>query len=275
MNAGPVRVAVVARGAVARGGLAAMLKEAGLVKQTTVFRPDEFMTGSPQDAVQLLILSCDVLVLWCVNGSGEGEDAWAAELAHVVRRNGVRVLLVLPGAEVRRAVSGGAVPCDGILDQDVLTDEGLDDALRMLANGERPTPEPAGPHPVPRPADSGAGRSHGVPRTRSPMGQLTERERRVLELLVEGLSNRQIGQALEVSEHVAKRTVALVLAKLDCPNRTQAAAVACAKGSWGRTRGRTRAGVRARGRGRRCVPRAFPLRWGTAGPGRWRGRLCR
>ncbi|MFD3823250.1 response regulator transcription factor [Streptomyces sp. NPDC058625] len=226
MNAGPVRVAVVARGAVARGGLTAMLKEAGLVKQTTVFRPDEFTTGSPQDAVQLLILSCDVLVLWCVNGAGEGEDAWAAELAHVVRRNGVRVLLVLPGAEVRRIASGGAVPCDGILDQDALTSEGLDDALRMLADGERPTPQLTGPQPVPRPTGPG----NGVPRTRSPMGQLTDRERRALELLVEGLSNRQIGQALELSEHAAKRTVALVLAKLDCPNRTQAAAVALREG---------------------------------------------
>ncbi len=52
----------------------------------------------------------------------------------------------------------------------------------------------------------------------------------MLELLVEGLSNRQIGQALGVSEHVAKRTVAIVLSKLDSPNRTQAAAVALREG---------------------------------------------
>ncbi|MEV0691913.1 LuxR C-terminal-related transcriptional regulator [Streptomyces sp. NPDC050388] len=229
MNQGSVRVAVVARGAVARSGLAAMLEEAAHVKQTTVFRPEEFTTASPEDAVQLLILSCDVLVLWCVNGAGEGEDAWAAELAEVVRRNGVRVLLVLPGAEVRRAASGEVVPCDGILDQDALTSEGLDEALRNPAAGVWPAPVPAGqtvavPRSV-RPARSTAG-----PRTRFPRRQLTERESRVLELLVEGFSNRQIGQALEVSEHVAKRTVALVLAKLDCPNRTQAAAVALREG---------------------------------------------
>ncbi|MBL3668648.1 response regulator transcription factor [Streptomyces sp. M2CJ-2] len=228
MNQGSVRVAVVARGAVARSGLAAMLEEAAHVKQTTVFRPEEFTTGSPEDAVQLLILSCDVLVLWCVNGAGEGEDAWVAGLAEVVRRNGVRVLLVLPGAEVRRAASGEVVPCDGILDQDALTSEGLDEALRKSAEGIR-LAVPAGqtvavPRSV-RPARSAAG-----PWTRFPRRQLTERERRVLELLVEGLSNRQIGQALEVSEHVAKRTVALVLAKLDCPNRTQAAAVALREG---------------------------------------------
>lgn len=231
MSQGSVRVAVVARGAVARSGLAAMLEEAAHVKQTTVFRPEEFTTASPEDAVQLLILSCDVLVLWCVNGAGEGEDAWAAELVEVVRRNGVRVLLVLPGAGVRRAATGEVVPCDGVLDQDALTSEGLDEALRKAAEGVRSVvpagravaaPRPARPVP---PARGAAG-----PRNRFPRRQLTERESRVLELLVEGLSNRQIGQALEVSEHVAKRTVALVLAKLDCPNRTQAAAVALREG---------------------------------------------
>ncbi|MGY3201312.1 response regulator transcription factor [Streptomyces sp. TE5632] len=229
MNQGSVRVAVVARGAVARRGLAAVLGEAAQVKQTTVFRPEEFTTASPEDAVQLLILSCDVLVLWCVNGAGEGEDAWAAELAEVVRRNGVRVLLVLPGAEVRRAASGEVVPCDGILDQDALTSEGLDEALRNPAEAVRPAPVPAG-QPVTAPWSVRPARGAAGPRNRFPRRQLTERESRVLELLVEGLSNRQIGQALEVSEHVAKRTVALVLAKLDCPNRTQAAAVALREG---------------------------------------------
>lgn len=230
MNQGSVRVAVVARGEVARSGLAAVLEEAAHVKQTTVFRPEEFTTASPEDAVQLLILSCDVLVLWCVNGTGEGEDAWAAELAEVVRRNGVRVLLVLPGAEVRRAVSGTVVACDGILDQDALTGEGLDEALRKAAQGIRPAPagQPMAAPRSSRPVRSARGAVG--PRNRFPRRQLTERETRVLELLVEGLSNRQIGQALEVSEHVAKRTVALVLAKLDCPNRTQAAAVALREG---------------------------------------------
>jgi DNA-binding NarL/FixJ family response regulator len=202
-----------------------MLAEADHVTQTAVFRPEEFMAASPEDAIQLLILSCDVLVLWCVNGFGQGEDAWAAELAEVVRRKGIPVVLVLPGAEAQRLASGGAVPCEGILDQDALTAEGLDDALRRVAAGERLLPKPTG-RALPRQLR----RPDPAPGTRSQAGRLTERERQVLELLVDGLSNRQIGQALEVSEHAAKRAVALVLSKLNCPNRTQAVAVALREG---------------------------------------------
>lgn len=136
-TSGSVKVAVVARGEVARGGLAAMLAEAAHVGQYSVYEPEEFTAAAPVDAIQTLVLSCDVLVVWCVNAFGTGEDAWAAELAAVVRRNGIRVVLILPGAEVQRVASGQALPCDGVLDQDALTTEGLDDALRRLADGER------------------------------------------------------------------------------------------------------------------------------------------
>ncbi|MFF2852771.1 LuxR C-terminal-related transcriptional regulator [Streptomyces sp. NPDC058001] len=225
MDTGSVRVVVVARGEVARAGLAAMLAEADHVRQYSVHGPEEFTAASPEDAIQLLILSCDVLVLWCVNGFGTGEDAWAAELAAVVSRNGIRVLLVLPGVESRRIAADGAVCCDGILDQDALTTEGLGDALHRISNGERLLPKqtPRAASAQRRSGDAGA-------RTGSAIGLLTERERQVLELLVGGLSNRQIGQALGVSEHAAKRTVALVLSKLNCPNRTYAVAVALREG---------------------------------------------
>ncbi|MCY0931861.1 helix-turn-helix transcriptional regulator [Streptomyces sp. H27-H1] len=52
---------------------------------------------------------------------------------------------------------------------------------------------------------------------------LTPRERETPHLLVEGLSNKLIARRLRISEHGAKRLVANVLAKMNCPNRTQAA----------------------------------------------------
>jgi LuxR family transcriptional regulator, maltose regulon positive regulatory protein len=58
-------------------------------------------------------------------------------------------------------------------------------------------------------------------------GRLTPREREVLSLIAEGLSNREIAATLVLSEHTVHRHVANVLAKLDCP--TRAAAVARAK----------------------------------------------
>ncbi|MFI8091341.1 LuxR C-terminal-related transcriptional regulator [Streptomyces sp. NPDC086080] len=220
-----VRVAVVARSEVARGGLARMLADIGHVGQHAVFEPEDFTAAAPEDAIQLLVLSCDVLVLWCDNGAGTGEEAWVADLAAVTRRNGIRVVLMLPSAEVQRAAYGAGVPHDAVLDRDALTTEELGVALGRLSRGERLAPQA-----VPRkPPPARVGRD-AAPRSGSLIGVLTERERQVLELLVEGLSNRQIGHALSVSEHAAKRLVAIVLSKLNCPNRTQAVAVALREG---------------------------------------------
>jgi two-component system, NarL family, nitrate/nitrite response regulator NarL len=60
--------------------------------------------------------------------------------------------------------------------------------------------------------------------------KLTPREAEALELMVEGLSNKQIARRLEISEHGAKRLVANILAKLDCANRTLAVAKALREG---------------------------------------------
>jgi len=59
---------------------------------------------------------------------------------------------------------------------------------------------------------------------------LTSREQEVLGLLVEGLSNKQIGKRLGMSAFGAKRHVSTVLAKLNCENRTEAVARALSEG---------------------------------------------
>jgi DNA-binding NarL/FixJ family response regulator len=56
------------------------------------------------------------------------------------------------------------------------------------------------------------------------LSALTERERSVLELIAEGLTNRQIGVRLFVSEKTVKNYVSSVLSKLGMSRRTEAAA---------------------------------------------------
>lgn len=57
------------------------------------------------------------------------------------------------------------------------------------------------------------------------MGRLTARQREVLALLAKGLSNEQIGAALEISAATARAHVAAILNTLEVGNRTEAAAV--------------------------------------------------
>ena len=56
-----------------------------------------------------------------------------------------------------------------------------------------------------------------------PLDVLTEQERRILDLIGEGLTNRQIGERMFLAEKTVKNHVSAVLAKLGLQRRTQAA----------------------------------------------------
>ena len=59
-----------------------------------------------------------------------------------------------------------------------------------------------------------------------PLAGLSEQERRVLELIGEGLTNRQIGERMFLAEKTVKNYVSHLLAKLGLERRTQAAVLA-------------------------------------------------
>lgn len=63
----------------------------------------------------------------------------------------------------------------------------------------------------------------GLSRRSDPLDVLTEREREVLELIGEGLTNRQIGERLHLAEKTVKNYVSNLMAKLGIERRTQAA----------------------------------------------------
>ncbi|UCH61424.1 MAG: response regulator transcription factor, partial [Anaerolineales bacterium] len=59
---------------------------------------------------------------------------------------------------------------------------------------------------------------------------LTKREMEVLRLLAEGLSNRELAEALTISEKTVKKHVSSILGKLNLADRTQAAIYAYKNG---------------------------------------------
>jgi DNA-binding NarL/FixJ family response regulator len=70
----------------------------------------------------------------------------------------------------------------------------------------------------------------GVLQPRGRSGLLSARERGVLRLVAAGLSNRQIGETLSISERTVKFHVTAIFNKLGADNRAQAVALAAERG---------------------------------------------
>jgi DNA-binding NarL/FixJ family response regulator len=71
-----------------------------------------------------------------------------------------------------------------------------------------------------------------TPRT-SPFDELTEREREVLELVAEGLSNQEVGDRLGLAEKTIKHYMTNILGKLQVRSRVEAALLVAREGSPG------------------------------------------
>jgi DNA-binding NarL/FixJ family response regulator len=80
------------------------------------------------------------------------------------------------------------------------------------------------------------GRLHLPPRIASRLTErmersdLTEREIEILELMAKGLTNKEIGQVLSISDKTARNHVNNLMAKLEVSDRTEAVAVAIRQG---------------------------------------------
>ncbi|MDX2525275.1 helix-turn-helix transcriptional regulator [Streptomyces europaeiscabiei] len=111
------------------------------------------------------------------------------------------------------------LPVDGFIALSDLSSYSLGVTFQRIACGEMPMPAPlarqllTGRHALGRRSDG-----QGI--------SLTSRETETLELLADGLSNKQIARALKISTHGAKRLVGAVLLKMGAPNRTAAVVIA-------------------------------------------------
>jgi DNA-binding NarL/FixJ family response regulator len=78
----------------------------------------------------------------------------------------------------------------------------------------------------PRAASQLMARLRGQSAKQDPLAGLTPQERRILELIGEGLTNRQIGEKMFLAEKTVKNYISALFAKLGMERRTQAAAYA-------------------------------------------------
>ncbi|QSB14004.1 response regulator transcription factor [Natronosporangium hydrolyticum] len=170
-----------------------------------------------EGAVSLLGVRDFDVVLVSVSGGVEG----VGEVVGVAGERGASSLLLLRSAEDGLTSEWCGLGADGFLLEAGLSRAVLLEALQKLRQGDMPMPGVL----ARRMLDELHGRGRGQSREGSSF-LLTPRERQALVLLAEGLSNKQIARRLGISEHGAKRHVGNVLAKLNCPNRTVAVAVA-------------------------------------------------
>ena len=96
--------------------------------------------------------------------------------------------------------------------------QGLLEGIRRVARGESLISRTITDRVVAslRAPDAAAG-------TTDPQPDLTLRERQILDLIADGLTNRQIGERLDLAEKTIKNYVSGLLAKLGMERRTQAA----------------------------------------------------
>jgi len=200
-----IRVMVVDDHTMVRRGLGTFLK---------VFDDLELAgeAASGQAAIQLCAqLQPDVVLMDMVMPDMDGATA-----TRLIRKQSpsIQVLALTSFKEeilVQSALQAGAI---GYLLKDVSADE-LAQAIRA-AHAGRSTLSP----------EAAQALVHAASQPPSPGIDLTEREREVLTLMVEGLNNTQIAAKLTVSPSTVKSHVSNILSKLGVASRTEAVTLA-------------------------------------------------
>jgi NarL family two-component system response regulator LiaR len=208
-DADPIRVMLVDDHAVVRSGLGAFL---------LAFEDLELVAEAAggAEAVRMCVeVRPDVVLMDLVM---PGMDGAAATKAIRERCPEIQVIALTSFKEqdlVQGALQAGAI---GYLLKNITADE-LADAIRA-AHAGRPTLAP----------EAAQALFQVTRRPPEPSYDLTPREREVLALLVEGLSNPEIADRLVVSRSTVKFHVSGILAKLGVAGRTEAVALAVQRG---------------------------------------------
>jgi len=205
-----IRVAVVDDHAMFRAGV---IQSLGLDGDIEVVGEG----ASAAEAVQLAKELAPDLILLDVSMPGNGVEA-AREILGMPNSPRVAMLTVSEADnDVMSALEAGAVGYlpKGIRAPDLIT------AVRAMKDGRNVVP----PDLVLRVL------SNKVRADGSPLASLSDQEKRTLRLVAKGLSNREVGEQLDVQEKTIKYHVTNILRKLKARNRVEA--VLIAKREWG------------------------------------------
>jgi DNA-binding NarL/FixJ family response regulator len=143
------------------------------------------------------------------------------EILNIANSEGLSTRLVFFTASIqgRELVMSAAAGAYGVLPKDVPLDI-LVRSLRQVAGGRR-LPLPSSERTV-----SGEREQRNLGTTESVLAVLTDRERQIMALVSEGLSNKEIGRRLNLADGTIKVHLHHVYQKLEISNRTVLAALA-------------------------------------------------
>jgi two-component system, NarL family, response regulator LiaR len=198
----PIRVMIVDDHAIVRQGLRAIIR----------VTPDLELAaeaGGGREAIELAAAQRpDVILMDLVMPETDGVAAIAA-----IKRtqSGVRVIALTTFADADLVLGAVHAGADGYLLKDVDVQE-LARAIRTV-NGGQPYLHPEATRHL----------LQATARPEQPAERLTSREQEVLALVARGHTNRQIADALQISEKTVSVHVSNLLSKLGMASRTQAA----------------------------------------------------
>jgi len=129
-----------------------------------------------------------------------------------------RLVFFTSSVEDRELVISAVAGAYGVILKDVAL-EILVQSLRQVADGQRLLPLPPSDQTVPREQRNAAN-------TENVLSVLTDRERQIMRLVSEGLSNKEIGRRLNIVDGTIKVHLHNIFQKLEISNRTVLAALA-------------------------------------------------
>jgi len=196
-----VRVALADDAAVLREGLARVLTEAGVEVAAQVGSADELLAAIDESPPDVAVVDIRMPPTW----SDEGLSV-AAEVRRRYPQVGVLLLSQYVEADYALKLLDGESERTGyLLKERVLDVQDLVGALERIAAGETVV-DPTLVSQV-----------LGRPREHSPLDELTAREREVLSLMAEGLTDRGIAQRLYITENTVETHIRHIIGKLGLP----------------------------------------------------------